>query len=286
MKEKTMTQEVKKNKVVVTIPAGRKRYMEVLLPYIIREYDLIDEIRLWVNTNNFDDIIWMVEKSLQYDKIKLDRTVVENPTPNLPHANYELYRFWNNCKDEDTLYIRLDDDVVWLEENFFRDMIDFRIANPEPLFIYPNIINNAVIDHIHQRLGCFDFAEKIGYRCVDPIGVSNGPHAEQRHLEFLNDLESNDIEKYKFDKWLLYEYERVSINSLAWFGKDIKDIVFEKDEEDFVSCKAPAIVGRPNMLYGRTMAVHFSFHMQREYLDSTNLLDKYIQLSKKVKKNK
>jgi hypothetical protein len=44
------------------------------------------------------------------------------------------------------MYIRLDDDVVWLEENFFKDMIEFRINNPEPLFIYPNIINNANFD--------------------------------------------------------------------------------------------------------------------------------------------
>jgi hypothetical protein len=286
MKEKTMTEEVKKYKVVLTIPAGRKRYLDVLLPYILREYDLLDEIRLWVNTKNFDDIIWMVEKSLKYDKIKLDRTVVENPTPNIPDQNLELYRFWNNCKDEDTLYLRLDDDVVWLEENFFKKMIDFRINNPEPLFIYPNIVNNTITDHIHQRLGCFRDLGKLKYECVDPVGVMDGVHAGQRHSTFINDINNKDIEKYKFDKWLLFNYERVSINSLAWFGRDIKDIVFEKDEEHFVSCKAPELVSKPNMIYGGVMAVHFSFHMQRTHLDSTGILELYSALSTKVKKDK
>lgn len=281
-----MTEQVKKYKTVLTIPAGRKRYMEVLLPYILREYDLLDEIRLWVNTNNFDDIIWMVEQSLKYDKIKLDRTVVENPTPNIPHPNYELYRFWENCKDEETLYLRLDDDVVWLEDNFFKKMIDFRINNPEPLFIYPNIINNSVTDHIHQRLGCFKDLAKIKHDCLDPSGVMDGVHASQRHSEFIADVKANNLNKYKFDKWILFNYERVSINSLAWFGKDIKDIVFEKDEEDFVSCKAPAIVGRPNMIYGGPLAVHFAFNMQRAHMDQTDILESYTTLSNKVKKDK
>jgi hypothetical protein len=253
--------------------------MEILFKHVMKEYDLLDEIRLWVNSSNSSDIMWMVEMSLTHEKVTLDKTVSDNPTPRITDQNFELYRFWDNCKDENTLYIRLDDDVVWLEENFFKNLIEFRINNPEPLFIYPNIINNSVTDYIHQRLGCFNFENKIEYNCFDHYGVLDGSHAELRHNEFIKDIKNNDLDKYKFGKWSLYNYERVSINSLAWFGKDIKNLEFKPDEEDYVSCEAPRILERPSMIYGGPIAVHFSFHTQREYLDSTEILQKYAELS-------
>jgi hypothetical protein len=264
-------------KIVLTIPAGRRQYMEILFKHIVKEYDLLDEIRLWVNSRNIDDISWMTELSAKYDKVTLDKTVYNNPS-GVDDLTLELHRFWENCKDENTLYLRLDDDVVWLEEHFFKKLIDFRLSNPEPLFVYPNIINNAIIDHLHQRLGCFNSIDKIEYNCFDYFGVMDGHHAELRHNEFIKDIKNNDLDKYKFGKWSLYNYERVSINSLAWFGKDIKNLEFDVEEEDYVSCVAPKILGRPNMIYGGILASHFSFHTQIEYLNPTDILIGYSEL--------
>jgi hypothetical protein len=266
------------NKVVVFIPAGRRRYMEILLKHILRQDDLIDEIRLWVNTKDEADLEWMNKISLSNKKITLDKTVLDNPTPDLTDPNFELCRFWENCKDENTLYIRFDDDVVWLEDNFFKNLIEFRLNNPEPLFVYPNIINNSIVDHIHQRLGCFPLEDKIQYECFDGNGTCNGEHVQRRHLEFIEDIKNNNLQKYKFTKWNLFNNERISINSLAFFGKDIKNLQVTADEENYIACVAPSILQKPSMIYGGALLVHFSFHTQRDYLDTTDVLQRYAEL--------
>ncbi len=40
-------------------------------------------------------------------------------------------------------------------------MFQARINNPNPMFIYSNIINNALIDYLHQRAGNFILKDKI-----------------------------------------------------------------------------------------------------------------------------
>ena len=46
-------------KVVIVVPAGRRRYMELVLPKLLKEIDIIDEIRYCINTNVPEDIEWM-----------------------------------------------------------------------------------------------------------------------------------------------------------------------------------------------------------------------------------
>lgn len=53
--------------------------------------------------------------------------------------------------------MRLDDDIIWMSQDFVDKMFEARIKYPEPLFIYPNIVNNAIIDYLHQRAGIFEF---------------------------------------------------------------------------------------------------------------------------------
>ena len=40
------------------------------------------------------------------------------------------------------IYIRLDDDIVFIEENTIPTLIRYRLDNPEPFLVFPIIINN------------------------------------------------------------------------------------------------------------------------------------------------
>ena len=60
-----ITHNGKTYKVVVCTPAGRKRYMEILFYYILKQKHIIDEYRIWVNTKNQDDINW-------FEKLKIN----------------------------------------------------------------------------------------------------------------------------------------------------------------------------------------------------------------------
>ena len=44
-------------KVVVNTAAGRRRYMQYLVPPILNA-DIVDRYDIWVNTRNMVDIIW------------------------------------------------------------------------------------------------------------------------------------------------------------------------------------------------------------------------------------
>ena len=48
-------------RIVVVTPAGRKRYLEILFRYILKLRPIMDEYRLWVNTENNEDIEYMNE---------------------------------------------------------------------------------------------------------------------------------------------------------------------------------------------------------------------------------
>jgi hypothetical protein len=50
---------------------------------------------------------------------------------------------YEDSQEEDTVYLKLDDDVVYLEESLFTDFIQARIDNPEPPLMFPLIVNNT-----------------------------------------------------------------------------------------------------------------------------------------------
>ena len=49
----------KKHKIVALTPVGRKKYMEVLFPQILKQRDFVDEYHLWVNTKNPEDLAYL-----------------------------------------------------------------------------------------------------------------------------------------------------------------------------------------------------------------------------------
>ena len=263
-------------KIVVVCPAGRKRYMEVALPYILRERGVIDEYRIWVNTDDLSDISYFKELQTKYpDFITLDARDRSNLDSN------KIYAFFSNCIDESSIYIRVDDDVIWYEENFFQKLAKNRIDNPSSLIIYPSIINNAIFDFIFQEKGAYSNASKFGYSCMDSHGWDNPQVAELKHREFLSRLSKSDLSVYKFDKIIFNDFERVSVNCICWFGKDFKKFngLVGTDEEPWISCDKPKELKIPNSAIGNTLCVHYSFFTQRDHLDRTNILQEYRDLS-------
>ena len=153
-------------KCVVVTPAGRKRYMEILIKYILKQRNDIDEYRIWVNTHNKEDINYFNSLQKEYpDFITLDHSADGDPAKG--NGGWAIHNFFKNTIDHNTIYIRLDDDIVWMEDNFIKNLYNFRINNPQYFLVYGNIINNAVVDHIHQRLGAIDTEKIIGYGCMD-----------------------------------------------------------------------------------------------------------------------
>ena len=67
----------------------------------------------------------------------------------------EYYRHYAHHRSDRyarTVLLKLDDDVVYIDQRRFRDFINFRIRHPEHMLLFPNIVNNAVAAYFQQRV--------------------------------------------------------------------------------------------------------------------------------------
>ncbi len=258
-------------RVVALTPAGRKRHLEILKKYIEKS-PFIDSWQLWMNTGNGDDINYMNE--IASDKIEIKRIEGLNE-----QDNFSICKFFQYAQDEDTIYIRFDDDIVFIEDNAIENLLKARLDNPEPFVVFANIVNNALISVIHQRIGALGM--EMGEAPRDRFG-----HLNHRNPEFAKFIHNNFVEKYKngkleeyiFPNETISDYNTFSINCFAFFGKDMKETP-ERDEELWISQKRPEELKRPNMICGNALVVHYAFFPQRNELDNgTGLLNFYKNL--------
>lgn len=259
----------------IVTPAGRKRYLEVLYKHLKSQKNDFNKWTLWINTCNEEDVNYCKQLTQENEWI-------QTITPDLrPRGRRTIYQFFKYACDPDSVYIRFDDDMIWIEKDFIKNLTNFRINNPEYFLVYPNIINNSIIDHLNQRTEALILNNLINYDCFDNNGWSNSKVAEQKHNNFIDSIINFDIEKFKFKKWVLNRYERVSINCISWLGNEFQkfDGKVHNDEEQWLTVEAPKIFNKYNIIYGEPICSHYAFFTQRDYLDNqTDILKKYINL--------
>ena len=266
-------------KIIVVTPAGRKKYLQVLFKYILQLKPVITEYRLWINTEDQDDIEYMKKFQSEND----DFVRLEYLPPGIKVDGIKtIHHFFRNCCQENTVYVRFDDDIVCMQGiDEFTNYLKFRINHPEYFLVYANIINNAILSHIHQRNGFFDLTRGIsGYECMDKTGWNNGEFAKNIHNQVINN--NCDLSIYKINNRVLYYFERVSINVVSWLGEEFARFNGRVgwDEEDYISCTKPKEINKFNIIYGGFVCVHYAFYTQRNIIDKDPLiLEAYIKKS-------
>ncbi len=259
-------------KVCICIPAGRKKYLEILVDYLLRELDIIDEIRIWVNTTNTEDLEYIENLPEINNKFTLDYSASSDSNIG---SSTTIPLFFRNCCDEDTIYLRLDDDVVYLENDYIKETINCRLDNPDYFLILGNIINNSVCDYNHKITGAFNTEIEFTESSICKIGWANEDLSLQKHESFFNNYKNNQLNLYKIENknWS----KRFSINSICWFGSEFNKFGGEVEyanEENWLTD------GRNNLIFGGKICCHYSFWITREYLSKTDILDRYKKLAK------
>lgn len=265
-----------RHRVLVVTPAGRERYLRPLAAHVLTE-PLVDEWQVWVNTSNAGDLAFLRDLAALHPKVRLVAPPCEPP-----NGTATIGQFFRTAIDGDAIYVRMDDDLVWLEPGFFARFLAERVADREPLFLYPLIVNNAICSWLLKTLRKLDIQAPLQPWCLDPVGWRSHELAEALHRWFLARVRAGTLDALRFPR-IPVSLSRVSINCIAWFGADLAPMRGEfpagVDEEEFASVTLPLLLGRVNRITGQAIAAHFAFFPQREHLDGTDLLAQYTALA-------
>lgn len=282
-------------KVVACIPAGRKRTMEPLVQHINAQRPLVDGLMIWKNTKNLQDLAYIDSLNDEFTQVMPLDDMQEFRTPLQTNTG----RFYLNCTDHDTIYIRFDDDIVYIHEDAIRNLVDFRIDNPDPFVVFPVIWNNAVAMSYQQEAGHVDERHgRVARYCMDQVGWSNPEFAVYIHKVLLDHIAAESVPKLFVDHVELTNWLRFSVSCFAWFGKDwatfrghtVKGVepvasqLWKVEEEHGVTEYMPRQVNRFNWICGNSIVSHYSFFKQRigpKGLDNTDILDQYREIAQR-----
>jgi hypothetical protein len=283
-------------KAVICIPSGRYRYMKILMPYLLSDVNsAIDEIHLWVNTDVQSDIEYFEKLEKTYSKIKL---VYHKSPKDLHKSTYDLSRqhyqyndsvckFYANCLDDKTIYIKMDDDICYIHPDFLKNICKAVLDSEKThLACLGTVFNVPYTTKIFQDCGYLN--SKLGHssghrRCE--LAFLDGKFAVHIHEQFLQHIEKNEICYFNNHTLPLTKYR---IGVMAWTGNNFRIFggnVGDKDE-DCLTLDIPRATGKPLFMVGNALVSHFAFsHQRAELEDKTDTLEKYYQLCRKINKD-
>lgn len=258
--------------VVLVTPAGRRRYLEVLLRHSLCQQDVVDSHHLWLNTTSQEDIAFIKQVAAAHPAY-FKTIAPTNPIVGRPVEN--IAQFYSYCTAPKTIYIKLDDDVCFMCPNAIRNLVDFRIDHPEAFLVYPVMVCSNMEWFLEP------FKPVAAWKRSDNYILEH----IRRHVEFLSDPTPD---RYLCDPYTIKDGQNVSINCIAWMGEDFAVFggvvpawpVF--DEEWLVRTKTDEIK-RPNLINGQSVMVHFSYThggTMRFIEAHTDLLSRYTELAK------
>lgn len=261
----------KNYRVVVNTAAGRRRYMQYLIPYIVSS-DIVDRYDIWVNTHNGADIEFFKRIAARFPVVNL----VWQPD-GVVNGNASINAFYKDCIETDTIYFKLDDDIIWMEPGLIEKMVDFRISNPHFFLVTPLVINNSLSTYLLEINEKIKLDDYYNASAGHPVLWRSGIFAQELHEWFLNRyLKTEKWEELHIGKKEM-GMTRFSINAVLWFGEEMRKFggIVPGDDEEFLSCIYPTRQGMSNAWNGDAIVAHFAFFTQREQLDKVGILEKY-----------
>lgn len=272
-------------KVVVFTPWGRELTGSILYKYLKRDYNngVIDGWHLWMNTDEDQE----ADREYGYGLAKDNQwiTTFERPDDEfLRPKQMNTGKFYVYTQEPDTIYVRMDDDIVWIDESAISRLVKQRIENEQPFVVFPMIWNNAVCSYyLQQGEQMPSWWGKAGNHCMDPVGWRDPQFAQGIHNHLLNCIEEDIVDRlYMHHSIQLPVGQQFSVSSFAQFGLEYAKVrgILGGEEEAWHTIVKPYELQRANMIVPNSLISHFSFYHQREYLlKYTNILDRYRELS-------
>ena len=292
------------NKIIIFCFAGRKKYLDIQLDYILNllQKNPNIEYHLWNFSRNNDDNMYLQGLVHLHNQIKLFNHLYEGDNPNTICNKRvgvicsctkcrvgkwtEPYKYYSNLYYENTIFIKLDDDVIFISIDKINHYIETINKNPNKI-ISSNIINNGV---------CAFYNEKIKKMVIDSNILkknsslyqfwylcTNKPFFNLSHNYFINEFNKKTLPLE--EKIICIDRTRFSINTIGFTYNimcKISDLLTNKvgmNDEGVISHNFDIII------CNSFVNVHFHFSDQRVNItdeEEQKYLIIYKEISEKI----
>jgi hypothetical protein len=265
-------------KVVVVCPCGRRRVADLMRRHVEHARPLVDELHWWLNTDNQEDLAYF--RGLEQAAPGFYRTF-DLPGARFGGRHTTINRFFVHAIDPETIYIRIDDDVVWMDEHCIEQLVRHRLKFPEAYLVYGNIVNSSRFMHLHQQQGAFDPGFEISYEInhkTNRQSLSAGLAAHKAILKTIEALTAGGDRETLLAPWTSFGRHvfgpnvHNDVNMISWFGRDFaawrgicpRNVY----EEKWICFMMPAKHGcRIHEACGNALCVHYASVMQWDGLE-------------------
>jgi hypothetical protein len=265
------------SKVIISCFAGRRRYMKILSSYIgtLMDRDLVDEFHLWDFSWEIEDAKYLEEISNSNQKFVLFRPKKDT------WGDYYSYYTTERYPDPDTVIIKCDDDIIFIDVNSFSQFITTRRTDKHSLLHSASVINGSVTSLVQHKMNVLPFKED---ELLHVLHSNTVP--ELIHSYFLSSHETIIAKSAALEQPLFLidvNYPtQLSINFIAILAKDLdifKTEGIEIRDEEVLSLKVPPALNRPNAVNTGFIVSHAAFLGQRRAgFDDAVFVERYLRL--------
>ncbi|KAI3332538.1 hypothetical protein F4824DRAFT_514359 [Ustulina deusta] len=128
---------------------GRKRTVDFLDCYL--------QQNLAVNGGYLDEIWFMVHTDIEEDLAYLNELIERRPEYKIVMPGecqgFNYACMWNPVVEDSTIYIKIDDDIVFIHPDTIPQLVSTRIAEPHPFAVSANLINSPLTGFKHYDAG-------------------------------------------------------------------------------------------------------------------------------------
>lgn len=290
-------------RVVAFIPYGRESTVSILARYLLREWQsgLLDEVMLCMNTDEGQesDVAYAHHLADTWpDLFKLyARPGPDTPELDIPSdwrrgcrepKQLNTGRFFVYMQDPNAVYVRFDDDIVWLHEDALETLVRAKLGEHRSrIAVFPVIWNNAICSWMLQKNGHIPPEwGTVKPIAVDKVGWGSPEFAEKLHGLLLDHIEHDHVHMAFCPDEVLGRKTQFSVSCFAILGEEyarLHGILNHDEEEHWLTQHYTQQTGRNNVICGRSMVAHLTFFTQRDHiLKHTDIADRYRELATDV----
>jgi len=135
-------------KVIGLVFFGRKDRVRILRCYLERN--------LAVNGGWLDEVHWVRNTDTKDDVDYLHKLIASNPSYKqieIKETGFIGYGLAWSTLEEGAIYVKIDDDVVFMADDAVSRVVSTKLAHPEYLVVAANMINSPLMGWVHYHMG-------------------------------------------------------------------------------------------------------------------------------------